>query len=404
MKKIIFITLIISILCWSCNEQAQVNSDIEGIAAVEGEDLGPIDTNGNLGSKELKSGVDNPHGLAVAILSPYNGNSETHVNWSPPGHWVPWYGDWAVDLWKDNGNNSTDYAWSCSEDVYIDAIPITYPGGKKPQSLKAKLISKGDACAWGGFQRGGYMQKWEIIATYNGVDYRLGWLLYAHLAYLEYTNIGTVVDLSSKVKIGKAFWGSYTSGCWGSCHMHLEFYNYRKYSCYNLMPPAIDIETIGIIGGLASSTGHCPDINASPVNLAEDAVNCIRNSAYNSNYECSKAYDGSVYTKWTSNGSSMQSSMAIDLGGVKDISKIVVKHAGSGGEPNYLNTEHFKIEYSDHSIWGPWTHAGEGYNYPPRANETTLNLNFAARYVHLYIIDPGIDNYSRIPEFQVWGN
>lgn len=264
MKKITFL-FFMTILCWSCNEQGKITSDLEKITDVEGYDLGPGEDQETLISQEIENRTtNNPHGLAAAILSPYDGPSETHVDWSPPGHHTPWGGNWAVDLWKDNGNNWTDFAWSCVEDVYIDATPIQYPGGKKPQSLKAKLIGKGDACAWGGFPRGGYMQQWDIIATYNGVDYRLGWVLYAHLAYLEYTTVGTVVDLSSRVKIGRAFWGEKRSSCWGSCHMHLEFKNYQNRSCYSLMPPAVDIETLGIIGGLSSSTGQCPDITTPP--------------------------------------------------------------------------------------------------------------------------------------------
>jgi len=269
LKKVAFV-FAMATLCWSCNEQAKINSNLEGLTEeVEGEDLGPFSVEENLTAIENRAG--NPHGLAAAILSPYDGSSETHVGWSPPSHHTPWLGDWAVDLWKDNGNNSTDIAWSCAKDIYIDATPIKYPGGKKPQSLKARLFRKGNACAWGGFERGGYMQQWEIIATYNSVDYTLGWILYAHLEDIQHNTTGTVVDLSSRVKIGKAFstGNPKDNTCWGSCHLHLEVKNYQNRSCYSLMPPAVNIETVGIIGGLASSAGHCPDITPEEPNTVQ---------------------------------------------------------------------------------------------------------------------------------------
>ncbi|MFK8105426.1 MAG: discoidin domain-containing protein [Saprospiraceae bacterium] len=243
-------------------------------------------------------------------------------------------------------------------------------------------------------------QKWDIIATYNGVEYKIGWVLYAHLSNVLYSAVDTEVNLSSAAYIGKAFSGNIYGGCWGSCHIHMEFGNYLKSSCYDIMPPTVNIDRVGIVGGLANTTTNCPPITS---NLAENSVNCIRSSMYNSNFNCDKAHDGNLNTKWTSNGSSQQSSMAIDLGSVKNINKIVVKHAGAGGEPSYLNTQHFKIEYSNSSVWGPWTLAEEVYN-TSQANESVIHQNFNARYVHLYVVDPGIDNYARIPELQVFGN
>jgi len=139
------------------------------------------------------------------------------------------------------------------------------------------------------------------------------------------------------------------------------------------------------------------------VNLALNAVDCLQNSAYNNSYNCQKAYDGNLSTKWVSDGTSIQSSIVVDLGSVKNISKIIVKHAGANGEPQESNTEQFKIEYGSSNIWGPWT-AAEIINNYEQANESELNFNFTARYVHLYIIDPGVDNYSRVPEIEIWGN
>ena len=77
--------------------------------------------------------------------------------------------------------------------------------------------------------------------------------------------------------------------------------------------------------------------------------------------------------------------------------------ANSACEQSYYNTKYFKIEYGSNSIWGGWTHATYGHNWSQNS-ETTLNVNFNARYVHLYIMNAGTDNYARIPEFQVFGN
>lgn len=200
---------------------------------------------------------ENPHGLAALIRSPYTGYSETRYDWGPPGHWRPWGGDWAGDFWTDNGNNQADLGWSCSQNVYIDAVPTTL-GGQAPQSLKARLLSHGYACADHNFYSGGYAQKWEIIATYNGQEYALGWVLYAHLAYVQHTSVGTTINLTPATYIGKAFWGNYTSGCWGGCHIHMEFYNYRKYACFDVLQPTVGFNDIGILGGTLNSTQHCP--------------------------------------------------------------------------------------------------------------------------------------------------
>lgn len=409
MKKILLLTILFSITFWGCkNELTTPNSAELENEIFDGGDhahdhgdwriewIETVDDN----TEKSEERNSNPHGLAAGIHSPYPGLSETHINWTVPGHHRPWGGDWATDLWVDNGNAWSNYTWSCNYDVSIDARAITYPGGKAPQALKAKLLSHGYACASHNFADGGFAQKWEIVGTYNGVDYKLGWVLYAHLAYVEYTGTGTVINLNGKTKIARSFWNTQSTACSGSCHIHIEFLNYRGYSCYDINSPLVQIDRVGILGGNASG-GHCPNISNGPVKF--QPVNCIRSSAYNGASDCNRAYDNNVYTKWTSNGHSQQSSMVVDLGSVKNVRKIVVKHASSGGEPTYYNTKYFKIEYGSSGIWGPWTHSGYGHNWNQQKASNTMNVNFNARYVHLYIINPGIDNHARIPEFEVYG-
>ncbi len=406
MKKLLFLISILSISIWGCKEASitpeVLEEQMEGGDHEHHEDfvIEWLDSVEERKTEKQDARNSNPHGLAVGIHSPYPGLSETHANWSPPAHHTPWYGDWATDVWKDNGNAYTDYAWSCDYDVRIDAKSITYPGGNAPQSMKARLMSHGYACGSQNFQDGGLAQKWEIIGTYGGVDYPLGWVLYAHLAYVEYTAVNTVIQLNGPKKIAKSFWNTYSSACSGSCHIHMEFYNYKNYSCFDIMEPAVQIDRVGIVGGL-SSGGHCPDISNGPQLLTP--VNCANSSRYNWAHSCHKAYDNNTGTKWVSNGSSPQSSLLLDLGSQKNVSKIVVKHASSGGEPTYYNIKHFKVEYGNGSIWGPWSFVGFGNNWQ-QTGHTTLNTNFNARYIHLYIINAGVDNYARIPEVQVYGN
>lgn len=404
MKKILLLLIIaaLSTILLSCNKkQEKSRTHIEDVG---------FEHKLGFEEAELTSRSSNPYGLAVAINSPFNSPSETHSAWSFPHHHIPWLGQWSSDLWGDDGLDNQvpweeDERTTCNKEIYIDATPIKLFNGEKPQGLKAKLLQSSYGCKSKDFYQGGYAQIWEIIATYNGSDYPIGRATYAHLAHLQYKTVGTVVNIDSKLYIGKAFWGFDLTDCWGSCHIHFELTSYQGEACYSFGSSDSNITQLGIIGGNGLTGGTCPaiEVSSEPVNLALNAVDCLQNSAYNSDYNCQMAYDGNLSTKWVSDGTSIQSSIVVDLGGVKDISKIVVKHAGANGEPKESNTEQFKIEYGSSNIWGPWTHFGIIDNYD-RANESEVNVDFTARYVHLYIIDPGVDNYSRIPEIEIWGN
>lgn len=359
--------------------------------------------------KSISGRTDNPYGLAVSVNSPYSGKTETTSYWGPPGHGIYWNGDWSGDFWKDNGNTSADYGGfiSCYNDVYLDVNAIQYPGGTAPQSLKARLLEFGYACRSGDYNQGGYTQKWEVIGVYNGVEYQLGWILYAHLASNVVYSVGTTVNLNGPLKIGTTFSTGNPSGngCWGSCHLHIELYNYLNWACFDVNPPATQNSRIGILGGLGSSVGNCPDIGGGTMtNWARSAINCDRSSAYSSQYDCNKAYDGNYTgsTKWVSNGSTRASWMTMDLGALRDIRQFKVFHAGSVGEPVSSNTRAYQIQYSN-SFTGPW-YTIVNANNSAQANSNTYAVNLTARYVALHITDPGVDNYTRIVEFEVNGN
>jgi PKD repeat protein len=143
----------------------------------------------------------------------------------------------------------------------------------------------------------------------------------------------------------------------------------------------------------------------SPANVARNAVGWTASSIYAAPYGGDKAYDGnvSVASKWTSNGATADSWLALDLGRSYDITQFVVKHAGSAGELTGYNTQAFRLE-SGTSLSGPWTTRATVAN-TTQANASTVTLPgpVTTRYVRLYITDAGIDNYARIPELEVYG-
>lgn len=195
----------------------------------------------------------NPYLLAVEILSPYDYTTYTSASWGPPGHWKPWGGDWAGDLWREGGS-------SCGLNLRLEARAVQVPGGQLAQEIRARIIGQGMACANGQYSSGGYMQKYQIEARYGTEWYNLGWVLMAHLDQMTYPN-GTVFDPTSSATnlVGKAFSGSIYSSCWGSCHVHVEFDNTVGTSCYELLPPTTGIGAsaqVGVVGGNLSG-GNC---------------------------------------------------------------------------------------------------------------------------------------------------
>ncbi|MBN1698488.1 MAG: discoidin domain-containing protein, partial [Spirochaetales bacterium] len=136
-------------------------------------------------------------------------------------------------------------------------------------------------------------------------------------------------------------------------------------------------------------------------NLALSASSCTADTAYDSNYGGHKAKDGNTATKWCSTNGSASHWLKYDLGGLKEINRLVVRHAGSNGEMQVMNTEAFELRFgrSDNNWETTCTVSNTG-----RENITDFNVgSVIARYVMLYITDCGIDNYARIYEFEVWG-
>lgn len=139
-------------------------------------------------------------------------------------------------------------------------------------------------------------------------------------------------------------------------------------------------------------------------NLALGAA-CSSDSVYGTGWDCTRARDGvvSVSSKWTSTGTVPTHWLVYDLGWTRTVNGYIVRHAGAAGEPTYFNTQQFRIQ-SATSWSGPWTDEVIVDNNA-QANVTTRSYYTpkALRFIRLYITDPGIDNWARIPEFEVRG-
>lgn len=128
-------------------------------------------------------------------------------------------------------------------------------------------------------------------------------------------------------------------------------------------------------------------------------------SVYGADWGGDNAVDGvvSVASKWTSNGTTAESWLAIDLGQAYEVTRFVVRHAGAAGEADYFNTQSFRVEIGP-SFSGPWTVLATVNNagQTDDVSEVVLNAPATTRFLRLYITDAGIDNYARIPELEVY--
>lgn len=140
-------------------------------------------------------------------------------------------------------------------------------------------------------------------------------------------------------------------------------------------------------------------------NLASYSLSVQTDSIYGSQWAGPKAIDGvvSVASKWVSAGTAPPHWLALDLGGDYVVTGFVVRLPGAAGEPTTYNAEAFAFQTAS-SLSGPWS-TEVSIDNSSRANVVTRSYVAprSLRYVRLYITDAGIDNYARIPEFEVWG-
>lgn len=136
-------------------------------------------------------------------------------------------------------------------------------------------------------------------------------------------------------------------------------------------------------------------------NVARSASLYYQTSQYSNDFSGAKAFDGFTSTKWTSDGAGANSYIILNLGRSYNVQKFTVKHASTGGEWTSMNTERFSLRYWNGSAW-----VDAVYNYYNSGQQGTTNhtVNINAQYVMLNVLDPNFagDNYSRIPEFEVY--
>ena len=138
-------------------------------------------------------------------------------------------------------------------------------------------------------------------------------------------------------------------------------------------------------------------------NLAPDGSLWAVTTELSNSYRAELSFDGTVGTRWNSNGASATNYVIIRLDDFYNINQFKVKHASNAGLSVNLNTERYYVLYWTGSAWG---HAVSNYYNSTKAPITTHNVNVSAEWVCLYITDPTFtsDLYSRIPEFEVYGS
>lgn len=137
-------------------------------------------------------------------------------------------------------------------------------------------------------------------------------------------------------------------------------------------------------------------------NLAPDGSLWAVTTELSNSYRGELSFDGTVGTRWNSNGASATNYVIVRLDDFYNINQFKVKHASNAGLSVNLNTERYYILYWNGSAW---SNAVTNYNNSTKAPITTHNVNVSAEWVCLYITDPTFtsDLYSRIPEFEVYG-
>jgi len=168
-----------------------------------------------------------------------------------------------------------------------------------------------------------------------------------------------------------------------------------------------DLDSALAAGYTWPDPGTDPMLDETPSgdNLSLTADQVETDSNYSPDYTGDKAIDGIISTesKWTSAGSSPPHWLTLDLGDDQTVDGYIVRHSGAAGDPSYYNAESFEIQAGP-SMSGPWTTQTTVSN---TAQEDVTTRRYitpkSLRYVRLYITDPGIDNYARVPEFEVRG-
>ncbi len=140
------------------------------------------------------------------------------------------------------------------------------------------------------------------------------------------------------------------------------------------------------MGSIYNASLQAENVTASGVDEGSDARKIVDGSfAKNNGWQCSDSGD-----KW----------ITIDLKEEYKLSRYILQNAATGYYSKELNTKDFKIQASTD---------GENWTDIDSVTGNTSNIvdkitdEFTARYVRLYITDPGADGVARVQEFEVWG-
>lgn len=139
-------------------------------------------------------------------------------------------------------------------------------------------------------------------------------------------------------------------------------------------------------------------------NVATSSSQASASSEFSPAYGADRAIDGiiSETSKWTSGDVTPPHTLTLDLGVFRPVSGFVLRQPSAAGEASHFNATSFSFQ-SARSWTGPWFTESVGTN---DGSEDLDARRFVSpkdlRYVRLHIADPGIDNYARIPEFEVW--
>ncbi|MGW0069445.1 endo-beta-N-acetylglucosaminidase [Streptosporangium sandarakinum] len=135
------------------------------------------------------------------------------------------------------------------------------------------------------------------------------------------------------------------------------------------------------LGRTATASGQC-NANEGPAKAVNGSV-----TGGNSDKWCTTAGE-----KW----------LEVDLGSVRSLSRLVVRHAQAGGESAQFNTRDFTIQVRSGSS-DPWQTAVTVTGNT--AASTTHPVTLTARYLRLSITKPtqNTDPAARIYEFEAWG-
>jgi hypothetical protein len=117
-----------------------------------------------------------------------------------------------------------------------------------------------------------------------------------------------------------------------------------------------------------------------------------------------KALDGVVSpaSKWTSANAAPPQWLAVDLGAVRNINGYVVRMAADATEDAHYDFLAYQIQ-TGASFGGPWTTQFTVSNPAQYGVMRSVHTSpVAARFVRLLVTNPGVDNYARLPEFEVF--